>query len=73
MTTRVIGMDHAPVFTRLRDLLNELETDPVRQQIAIELLMVNHASQATHNLKEYLFVIDSMAKHAGQMRTRISQ
>jgi len=69
--TRTLSIDDMPVFERLRDLLDELERDPVKQQTAIELLMVRHAAQASRNQKEYFFIIDSMAKHARQLRTNV--
>lgn len=65
MTTRIIGMEHAPLLERLSEVLDS-EPDPVRKQIAIELLMAQHAMRMGSAVNAR-FVIDSMCKHARQM------
>jgi hypothetical protein len=63
--TKIIGMDHAPLLERLVKVLDS-ESDVVRQQVAIELLMSRHA-MATGDAAIALYVIESMCKHAKQL------
>lgn len=65
MMTKIIGVDHAPLLERLVKVLDS-EPDPVRKQIAIELLMTQHASKMGDAVVAH-FVIDSMCKHAKQL------
>ena len=41
MTTTTLGLDHVGLATELINLL-EKERDPVRRQVAIELVIMNH-------------------------------
>lgn len=63
-----LDIDHLPLLTALQEVLMH-EPDPVRQQQAIELLMVSHAQRAG-NSADGCFIIDAMAKHAKQIVTQ---
>ena len=63
---REIGMEHLPLLNTLVYAL-EREPDPVRQQIAIELLVARHATRVSSQAADRKFVIDSMRKHILQM------
>ena len=64
-------MEMAPLFDQLKDVLRE--HPPVKQQIAIELLMTSHAMRVSKDVETIFFVIDSMAKHAKQLATNIKE
>jgi hypothetical protein len=65
MTTRIIGLEHAPLLERLSEVLDS-EPDVVRKQIAIELLLAQHAMRMG-SIASANVVIDGMCKHARQM------
>jgi hypothetical protein len=58
-----IGVEHLPLLEQLWSVLLR-EPDPVKQQIAIELLTARHAMRLDHRAK---FVADSMHKHVLQI------
>lgn len=60
-----IGLEHLSLLKKLHAVINT-ETNPVKQQVAIELLMASHAMRFAG---KYDFVLDAMRKHAGQMVT----
>ena len=45
MTTRLLDIEHLALLEKLLEVLDENERDPVKQQIAIELLTLNHAAR----------------------------
>lgn len=66
MATRTLDIDHAPLLNRLYEMLMVNEPDPVRQQVAIELLAVQHALRMG-NRSQATFVATHMHKHIQQM------
>ena len=63
MTKTLLGVEHLPLLEELRAVLLR-EQNPVKQQIAIELLTARHALRLTGQAK---FVADSMHKHVLQI------
>jgi hypothetical protein len=59
----VLGAEHLPLLEELWSVLLR-EPDPVRQQVAIELLTARHAMRLAGHAK---FVADSMHKHVLQI------
>ena len=53
-------------LNRLSDALNEETTDPVTQQMIIELLAGRHAMRCSEKPTVQRFVLDAMHKHACQ-------
>lgn len=62
---RVLDVDHAPLLDALSLALGT-ESDPVRRQVAIELLTVRHAI-GMQQRRDALLVADSMHKHIRQI------
>jgi hypothetical protein len=62
----VLGMELAPLIEKLTTVL-DAERDPVRQQKAIEMLAVRHASAFGPDTKDRVFIADSMHKHIVQI------
>ena len=65
MAVRTIGFDHIPLVSDLVEVL-ETEPDPVRQQIAIELLAVRHVMRLG-NIVDARRAIWGIAKHINQL------
>jgi hypothetical protein len=63
MTKTLLGIEHLPLLEELWAVLLR-ESNPVKQQIAIELLTARHALRSTGQAK---FVADSMHKHVLQI------
>jgi len=66
MATRTLGLEHAPLLDKLRALIQREQPDPVKQQVAIELLTVSHAMRAG-NRKDAITVADGIHKHVRQL------
>ena len=65
MAAYTLGMEHARLAKRLFAVLQE-ESDPVRRQIAIEILTVSHALRMGDPATARM-VTDSMHKHVLQL------
>ena len=61
--TTILGTEHLPLLENLWATLLR-EPDPVKQQVAIELLTARHALRLKGNAR---FVADSMHKHVLQI------
>lgn len=65
-TTHVVGEEHMAVLEALTDVLDQhVSRDPVKRQIAIELLVARHALSA--GPRNSSFIVVSMFKHIRQM------
>jgi hypothetical protein len=62
MSKVTLGIEHLPLLENLWAVLIR-EPDPVKQQIAIELLTAKHAAR----FEQVKFVADSMHKHVLQI------
>jgi len=61
-----IGVEHIPLFDKLREVLLT-EPDPVKQQIAIELLTVYHCMRMSKKSVENETVARGVHKHVKQL------
>ena len=61
-----LGVEHIPLFDKLREVLLT-EPDPVKQQIAIELLTVYHCMRMSRKTFENEHVARAVHKHVKQL------
>ena len=67
-----LGAEHIPLFDKLREVLLT-EPNPVKQQIAIELLTVYHCMRMGRKTTEHETVARGVHKHVKQLMKDFSQ
>jgi hypothetical protein len=66
MSKTILGLEHAELATKLINTLRENESDGVKQQVAIELLVVSHAIRMGDKAAA-IVIADGVHKHVLQL------